>query len=96
MRNGNELVAIRTAIDIEYNLIVATHVINRNDRNALSGITLEAKSNLSCDEMTVLADKGYHNGREIICVQALLPSVVPNAFGTARQNFIHAVSGMYI
>jgi transposase len=68
---------VQTAVDSEHNLVVATHVINRNDRNALSDIALEAKSNLSCDEMTVLADKGYHNGREISrCAESGVSTIV--------------------
>lgn len=68
---------VQTAVDGEHSLVVATHVINRNDRNALSDIALEAKSNLSCDDMTVLADKGYHNGREISeCMKAGISTVV--------------------
>jgi hypothetical protein len=45
--------------------VVATHTINRNDKNALSAIAIEAKENLEVETFTVLVDKGYHNGREI-------------------------------
>ncbi|PKB15281.1 IS1182 family transposase [Flavobacterium sp. 5] len=56
---------IQAAVDAKHNLVVATHTINRNDRNALTAIVLEAKENLSVETFTVLVDKGYHNGREI-------------------------------
>ena len=56
---------IQAAVDNKYNLVVATHTINRNDRNALSAIALEAKENLNLETYTALVDKGYHNGREI-------------------------------
>lgn len=56
---------IQAAVDNKHNLVVATHTINRNDRNALTAIALEAKENLSVETFTVLVDKGYHNGREI-------------------------------
>ena len=56
---------LQAAVDDKHNLVVATHVINRNDRNALHDIALEAKEGLDSDGFTVLADKGYHNGREI-------------------------------
>ena len=52
-------------MDNKHNLIVATHTINRNDKNALSAIALEAKENLGVETFTVLVDKGYHNGREL-------------------------------
>lgn len=56
---------IQAAVDDKHNLVVATHTINRNDRNALAAIALEAKENLGVQTFTVLVDKGYHNGREI-------------------------------
>lgn len=56
---------MQAAVDDKHNLIVATHTINRNDRNALSDIALEAKANLAVNTFTALNDKGYHNGREL-------------------------------
>ncbi|MFY7732577.1 MAG: transposase, partial [Bacteroidia bacterium] len=56
---------IQAAVDDKHNLVVATHTINRNDKNALSAIALEAKENLNLETFTALVDKGYHNGREI-------------------------------
>ena len=56
---------IQAAVDDKHNLVVATHTINRNDKNALSAIALEAKENLEVETFTVLVDKGYHNGREL-------------------------------
>lgn len=34
---------MQAAVDSKHNLVVATHTINRNDRNALADIALEAK-----------------------------------------------------
>ena len=56
---------IQAAVDDKHKLVVATHTINRNDKNALSAIAIEAKENLNAETFTVLVDKGYHNGREI-------------------------------
>ena len=56
---------MQAAVDDKHKLIIATHTINRNDRNALSAIAMEAKDNLGQDNFQVLVDKGYHNGREI-------------------------------
>lgn len=56
---------VQAAVDDKHKLVIATHTINRNDRNALSGIVTESKENLEADSFTVLVDKGYHNGREI-------------------------------
>ena len=56
---------IQAAVDAKHNLVVATHTINRNDKNALSTIAIEAKENMQVATFTALVDKGYHNGREI-------------------------------
>ncbi|WP_245181137.1 IS1182 family transposase [Flavobacterium sp. XN-5] len=68
---------MQAAVDAKHNLVVATHTINRNDRNALSAIAIEAKENLAIETYTALVDKGYHNGREIeICKQAKITTIV--------------------
>jgi len=68
---------VETAVDAQHNLLVATHTINNNDRNALSAIALEAQTNLSAEGFTLLADKGYHNGREIeTCQKANIATIV--------------------
>ncbi|MDI6033334.1 IS1182 family transposase [Flavobacterium sp. LB2P84] len=68
---------IQAAVDAKHNLVVATHTINRNDRNALSAIAIEAKENLEIETYTALVDKGYHNGREIeACKQANITTIV--------------------
>lgn len=56
---------IQAAVDEKHKLVVATHTINRNDKNALSAIAIEAKENLELDSYTALVDKGYFNAREI-------------------------------
>lgn len=56
---------MEAAVDEKHNLIIATHVINRNDRNALYDIAREAKDNIQADKLTVMADKGFHNAREM-------------------------------
>lgn len=56
---------MQAAVDDKHKLIVATHTINRNDRNAMSAIAIEAKQNLQAETITVILDKGYNNGREI-------------------------------
>jgi transposase len=60
---------VQAGVDEKHKLVVATHTINRNDRNALSEAALEAKENIESAGFTVLADKGYHNGREIQTTQ---------------------------
>lgn len=68
---------IQAAVDNKYNLVVATHTINRNDKNALAAIAKEAKENLEVETFTVLVDKGYHNGRELnTCKQNNITTIV--------------------
>jgi len=70
----------QTAVDAKHKLIVATHTINRNDRNAMSAIALEAKSNLTSKGFTAILDKGYHNGREIqACSDASIQTICAHA-----------------
>ena len=86
----------QAAVDSKYKLVVATHTINRNDRNALSDIAKEAKANLQVDDMTILADKGYHNARElhdckdnnITTIVAIAELVNSNAKGTTPAYLV--------
>ena len=59
----------QAAVDDKHKLVVATHTINRNDRNALSNIAVEAKQNIQAEKFTLLADKGYNNAKEIEACQ---------------------------
>ena len=87
---------IQAAVDSKHNLVVATHTINRNDRNALSSIAMEAKENLAVDTFTVLVDKGYHNGRELdTCKSKNITTIVAhpdqgksNENGTQPEYFV--------
>ncbi len=56
---------MQAAVDDKHKLVVATHTINKNDRNALSAIAMEAKENLAVETLTAISDKGYHNGSEL-------------------------------
>ena len=87
---------IQAAVDDKHNLVVATHTINRNDRNALATIALEAKENLNVETYTALVDKGYHNGREITqCKDHNITTIVAhqeqgksNENGTQPEYFV--------
>jgi transposase len=70
---------MQAAVDAKHNLVVATHTINKNDRNALIAIALETKENLNIDTFTALVDKGYHNARQIQqCKDADITTLVAN------------------
>lgn len=87
---------MQAAVDSKHKLIVATHTINRNDRNALSAIAIEAKENLKAETLITINDKGYHNGRELheckeeniitICAPSII--VNSNSFGTTPSYLV--------
>ena len=87
---------LQTAVDDQHKLIVATHTINRNDRNALAGIAQEAKQNLQAETLTAISDKGYHNARKLqeckdqnittICAQQ--ETVNSNDKGTTEEYLV--------
>lgn len=75
----------QAAVDDKHKLVVATHTINKNDRNALSNIALETKNNIQAETFTLLADKGYNNAKEIhTCQQAELTTIV------AQQEIVNS------
>jgi hypothetical protein len=88
---------VQTAVDQEHKLVVAAQVINRNDRNALTDISKEAKANTEAEKVTVLSDKGYHNARELdqcqkeniqtICAQQEI--VNSNEHGTTKAYLVN-------
>lgn len=76
---------VQAAVDQEHKLVVATHTINRNDKNALFAISNEAKENIDAGRLTVLADKGYHTGKELkACQEAGIDTIV------ARQEVVNS------
>lgn len=84
---------VQAAVDEKHKLIVATHTINKNDKNALHNIATEAKDNLQQKELLVIADKGYHNAGQIHkCEQDNITTIVAtpeikntNGFGTTEE-----------
>jgi transposase len=87
---------MQAAVDAKYNLPIATHTINKNDRKALTNIALEAKANLGAETFTALVDKGYHNGGQLqtckdnnITTICAYPELVnSNAKGTTPEYMV--------
>ncbi len=87
----------QAAVDGKHKLVVATHTINRNDKNALHAIAAQAKENVEEKEITAISDKGYHNGRELaackkdnittICAQQDI--VNSNEYGTTPDYLVN-------
>ncbi len=56
---------VQTVVDDKHNLVVEYLPTNRNDKKALLPMAIGAKKIFGKKSITVLADKGYHNGEQL-------------------------------
>jgi transposase len=70
---------VQTAVDTKHHMIVAHEVTNvGHDREQLSSMSRQARDAVGKDKLTVLADRGYFKGEEILdCEQAGIKTLVP-------------------
>jgi transposase len=70
---------VQTAVDEKNHLIVAHEVTNvGHDRSQLSSMAKKARDAIGTEEVTMLADRGYFDGEEILkCDQAGITALVP-------------------
>jgi len=69
---------VQTAVDVENHLIVAHEVTNvDHDRTQLLPMTLRVQEATGNEDITVLADRGYFNGDQILACEntGVLPCV---------------------
>lgn len=69
---------LQTAVDTKHHLIVAHEVVTEgNDRVQLVPIGLDAKQAMGVDEITVIADRGYYNGDQVLACEGtgVLPCI---------------------
>jgi len=69
---------VQIAVDAEHHLIVAHEVTNvGTDRAQLTAMGGKARQAMGCKEVTVLADRGYYNGEEVLACEGkgVLPYV---------------------
>ncbi len=58
---------MQAAVDAKHSLIVETEVTQTtSDLNALGTMALKAQEALGAEKLSVVADKGYYNGKEIL------------------------------
>ena len=70
---------VQTAVDTKHHLIVAHEVTNLgHDRTQLFSMAKQARGATEAEELTVLADRGYFKGEEILdCAKAGITTLVP-------------------
>jgi transposase len=69
---------VQMAVDAEHHLIVAHEVTNvGSDRAQLASMGGKARDATGCEEITVVADRGYYNGDEVLACEGsgVLPCV---------------------
>ena len=71
----------QTAVDANTHMIVAHEVVNEGiDRDQLTPMTEKAQQATGIKDLTVLADRGYYKGEQILeCTQAGANPLVPNS-----------------
>jgi hypothetical protein len=70
---------VQTAVDTQHHMIVAHEVTNQgSDRRQLASMAKQAKAALAVDELSVVADRGYYRGEEILdCEAAHITAYLP-------------------
>jgi transposase len=70
---------VQTAVDAQHHLIVAHEVTNiGTDRDQLSNMAKQAREAIGANDLTVIADRGYFKGEEILaCQKAGITAIVP-------------------
>jgi transposase len=63
---------VQAAVDAKHSLIVDTHVTNTtSDLGALGIMAIKAQENLEAKNLSVVADKGYYNGKEVLACDSI-------------------------
>ena len=80
---------VQTAVDSKNHLIVAHEVTNIGiDRDQLTSMAKQARNAMGAAELTVIADRGYFKGEEIVaCHEAGIVAIVPKTTtSSAKAN----------
>jgi transposase len=63
---------VQTAVDAKHSLIVDTQVTNTtSDVGALGTMAIKAQENSEAKNLSVVADKGYYNGKEVLACDSI-------------------------
>lgn len=91
---------VQTTVDAKYHLIVAHEVTNvGHDRDQLFGMAQQTRNALGTQSVTVVADRGYFKGEEIVdCENAGITPLVPKpqTSGNKAKGFFDKKDFRYI
>jgi transposase len=78
---------VQTAAEAKHHLIVAHEVTNEgHDRAQLKNMATQAKDAMAAEELTIVADRGYFNGKEIkACEDAGIKTYLPKCQTSGNQ-----------
>ena len=86
---GNGIVGynVQTAVDTQHHLIVAHEVTNAgSDRDQLSSMAKQAREAMASETLSVVADRGYFKGEEILaCHDAGITAYVPKPMTSSAK-----------
>lgn len=89
MTRGSGIVGynVQTAVDTQHHLIVAHEVTNRgSDRDQLSSMSKQAREAIGVETLSVVADRGYFKGEEILaCHNANITAYVPKPMTSSAK-----------
>ena len=89
---------VQTAVDQKTHMIVAHEVVNEGDRDQLTPMTEKAQEATGIKNLTVVADRGYYKGEQILdCEQTGATPIVPKSLTSnsmadgrfSKQDFIY-------
>jgi hypothetical protein len=93
---------VQTAVDAEHHLIVAHEVVTDGvDRDQLAPMAEQARQAIGTEELTVVADRGYFKGEQILeCTNAGITALVPKTLTSNsraegrfdKQDFIYVAA----
>ena len=92
---------VQIAVDDKHHLIIAHEVTSvGNDRAQLSNMANQAREEIEAESPTVVADRGYYKGLEILaCEQAGITTLVPKPLTSSKaegrfgkQDFIYSAA----
>jgi transposase len=90
---------VQMAVDAEHHLIVAHEVTNvGSDRGQLTSMGRKAREATGCEDVTVLADRGYYNGDEVLACEGtgVLPCVPKTqTSGNAKRGLFTVADFIY-